>query len=55
MAERIDPDATPVQIIAGGRDSAVPPVNAEFLHERLPQGRRRARDFEDDRGQRVVL
>jgi pimeloyl-ACP methyl ester carboxylesterase len=27
---------TPVQIIAGGRDPAVPPVNAEFLHERLP-------------------
>ena len=27
---------TPVQIIAGGRDAAVPPVNAEFLHERLP-------------------
>jgi pimeloyl-ACP methyl ester carboxylesterase len=28
---------TPVQIIAGARDSAVPPVNAEFLHERLPK------------------
>jgi pimeloyl-ACP methyl ester carboxylesterase len=27
---------TPVQIIAGRRDPAVPPVNAEFLHERLP-------------------
>ena len=27
---------TPVQIIAGRQDSAVPPVNAEFLHERLP-------------------
>jgi pimeloyl-ACP methyl ester carboxylesterase len=27
---------TPVQIIAGGHDTAVPPVNAEFLHERLP-------------------
>lgn len=27
---------TPVQIIAGGRDTGVPPVNAEFLHERLP-------------------
>ena len=26
---------TPVQIIAGGRDSAVPPVNAEFLDARL--------------------
>jgi pimeloyl-ACP methyl ester carboxylesterase len=28
--------AVPVQIIAGANDSAVPPVNAEFLHERLP-------------------
>lgn len=27
---------TPVQIIAGARDAAVPPVNAEFLHQRLP-------------------
>ena len=27
---------TPVQIIAGILDGAVPPVNAEFLHERLP-------------------
>jgi len=27
---------TPVQLIAGRRDTAVPPVNAEFLHERLP-------------------
>jgi len=30
---------TPVQIIAGTRDRAVPPVNAEFLHERLPNSR----------------
>ena len=30
---------TPVQIIAGGRDRAVPPVNAEFLHERLPHSK----------------
>jgi pimeloyl-ACP methyl ester carboxylesterase len=30
---------TPVQIIAGARDPAVPPVNAEFLHERLPASR----------------
>jgi pimeloyl-ACP methyl ester carboxylesterase len=28
---------TPVQIIAGARDPAVPPVNAEFLNERLPK------------------
>jgi pimeloyl-ACP methyl ester carboxylesterase len=27
---------TPVQIIAGARDAVVPPVNAEYLHERLP-------------------
>src|SRR5262245_29639890 len=27
---------TPVQIIAGRRDSVVPPINAEYLHERLP-------------------
>jgi len=30
---------TPVQIIAGAHDSAVPPVNAEFLHERLPKSK----------------
>jgi pimeloyl-ACP methyl ester carboxylesterase len=28
-----------VQIIAGARDRAVPPVNAEFLHDRLPNSR----------------
>ena len=30
---------TPVQIIAGRRDSLVPPANAEYLHERLPNSR----------------
>jgi pimeloyl-ACP methyl ester carboxylesterase len=30
---------TPVQIIAGARDPAVPPVNAEYLHERLPHSK----------------
>jgi pimeloyl-ACP methyl ester carboxylesterase len=30
---------TPVQIIAGAHDPVVPPVNAEFLHERLPHSR----------------
>jgi pimeloyl-ACP methyl ester carboxylesterase len=30
---------TPVQIIAGARDDAVPPVNGEFLHERLPKSK----------------
>jgi len=29
----------PVQIIAGAHDTAVPPVNASFLHERLPRSR----------------
>jgi pimeloyl-ACP methyl ester carboxylesterase len=30
---------TPVQIIAGALDRAVPSINAEFLHERLPRSR----------------
>jgi pimeloyl-ACP methyl ester carboxylesterase len=30
---------TPVQIIAGARDTAVPPINAEFLNELLPHSR----------------
>jgi pimeloyl-ACP methyl ester carboxylesterase len=30
---------TPVQIIAGAHDPAVPPVNGEFLHERLPKSK----------------
>jgi pimeloyl-ACP methyl ester carboxylesterase len=30
---------TPVQIIAGERDRLVPPANAEYLHERLPNSR----------------
>jgi pimeloyl-ACP methyl ester carboxylesterase len=30
---------TPVEIIAGARDPAVPPANAEFLDERLPHSR----------------
>jgi pimeloyl-ACP methyl ester carboxylesterase len=29
----------PVQIIAGARDQAVPPANAQFLHDRLPGSR----------------
>jgi pimeloyl-ACP methyl ester carboxylesterase len=28
-----------VRIIAGARDPAVPPVNAEFLHHRLPRSK----------------
>jgi pimeloyl-ACP methyl ester carboxylesterase len=30
---------TPVEIIAGRRDPVVPPVNAEYLHERLPHSK----------------
>jgi pimeloyl-ACP methyl ester carboxylesterase len=30
---------TPVQIFAGAHDPAVPPVNAEFLHQRLPNSK----------------
>jgi pimeloyl-ACP methyl ester carboxylesterase len=30
---------TPVQIIAGARDPAIPPVNGVFLHERLPNSK----------------
>jgi pimeloyl-ACP methyl ester carboxylesterase len=30
---------TPVQIIAGARDPVVPPVSAEYLHERLPHSK----------------
>jgi pimeloyl-ACP methyl ester carboxylesterase len=30
---------TPVEIIAGARDPAVPPANAEFLEERLPHSK----------------
>jgi pimeloyl-ACP methyl ester carboxylesterase len=29
----------PVQVIAGARDRAVPPANAQFLHDRLPNSR----------------
>ena len=36
LAERLPKIETPVQIIAGGRDTVVPLVNAEFLAERLP-------------------
>ncbi|MFD3486182.1 alpha/beta fold hydrolase [Streptomyces sp. NPDC058665] len=30
---------TPVRIVAGSQDQVVPPVNAEFLHDRLPRSR----------------
>ncbi len=35
LAERLGAIRTPVQIIAGRRDTLVPPSNAEFLHARL--------------------
>jgi pimeloyl-ACP methyl ester carboxylesterase len=39
LADLLPEIQTPVQIIAGGRDPAVPPVNADFLHERLPKSK----------------
>ena len=39
LADLLPQVQTPVQIIAGARDTAVPPVNAEFLHQRLPGSR----------------
>jgi pimeloyl-ACP methyl ester carboxylesterase len=39
LADLLPAIQTPVQIIAGARDPAVPPVNAEYLHERLPNSK----------------
>ena len=39
LADLLPQIQTPVQIIAGAHDPAVPPVNGEFLHERLPNSR----------------
>jgi pimeloyl-ACP methyl ester carboxylesterase len=39
LAELLPEIHTPVQIIAGRHDPAVPPVNAEFLQARLPNSR----------------
>jgi pimeloyl-ACP methyl ester carboxylesterase len=39
LADLLPQIQTPVQIIAGVRDPAVPPVNGEFLHERLPKSK----------------
>jgi pimeloyl-ACP methyl ester carboxylesterase len=39
LADLLPQVHTPVQIIAGTRDPAVPPVNAEFLHQRLPNSK----------------
>jgi len=39
LAERLPGIKTPVQIVCGRDDELVPPANAEFLHERLPNSR----------------
>jgi pimeloyl-ACP methyl ester carboxylesterase len=39
LSEMLPQIQTPVQIIAGRHDTAVPPVNAEFLHDRLPHSK----------------
>jgi pimeloyl-ACP methyl ester carboxylesterase len=39
LAELLPQIQTPVEIIAGTRDTAVPPVNAEFLDQRLPRSK----------------
>jgi pimeloyl-ACP methyl ester carboxylesterase len=39
LADLLPQIDTPVQVIAGAHDTAVPPVNASFLHERLPHSR----------------
>jgi pimeloyl-ACP methyl ester carboxylesterase len=39
LADLLPQINTPVQIIAGAHDTAVPPANASFLHERLPHSR----------------
>jgi pimeloyl-ACP methyl ester carboxylesterase len=39
LADLLPEIQTPVQIIAGARDPAVPPGNSEFLHERLPNSK----------------
>jgi pimeloyl-ACP methyl ester carboxylesterase len=36
LCEALPKIETPVQIISGRRDAVVPPVNAEYLHDRLP-------------------
>jgi pimeloyl-ACP methyl ester carboxylesterase len=39
LAELLPQIQTPVEIIAGTRDTAVPPANAEFLDQRLPRSK----------------
>ena len=39
LADLLPTIQTPVQIIAGASDTAIPPSNAEFLHARLPKSK----------------
>ena len=39
LAELLPQIQTPVEIIAGAADTAVPPLNAEFLDQRLPRSK----------------
>jgi pimeloyl-ACP methyl ester carboxylesterase len=39
LADLLPQIQTPVRIVAGAEDQVVPPVNAEFLHQRLPHSR----------------
>jgi pimeloyl-ACP methyl ester carboxylesterase len=39
LADLLPQIQTPVRIVAGADDQVVPPVNAEFLHQRLPHSR----------------
>jgi pimeloyl-ACP methyl ester carboxylesterase len=39
LADLLPQTQTPVQIITGARDPFVPPVNGEFLHQRLPHSK----------------
>jgi pimeloyl-ACP methyl ester carboxylesterase len=60
LAELLPQIRTPVQIIAGARDTAVPPANAEFLHQRLPRSKLDIIDaghftWEDAAGQYAAL
>src|SRR5262249_55059793 len=39
LADLLSEIQTPVQIINGAHDPVVPPVNAEYLHQRLPKSK----------------
>ena len=39
LADLLPQIQAPVRIVAGAQDQVVPPVNAEFLHQRLPHSR----------------